>query len=202
MFNRCSNYIFSKYIIQFGNENSYLWRILNNTFQANSQIQINEAKKILSDIDNEISYLNQAPNCENEIWNQKLYVQILTKVRNSINEIIIQDPSPIRISFNNIITRLQEIRYPNNQYIILRDQIIEKIAKDSENNPTKEQLIIDQEQAKKFIDIINIFKSNMDDVGSTSTSKHCFFCEESLIFILIRKIKLTCKFSMSNSISK
>ena len=144
-------YDFTKKMINFGNEESYLWRIKNNTYKIDKNLDINSAKKKIDQIDLEILYLEEG----NEIIRQinfnydktletkwlPTYIQLLESEKKPINSIIdklIQENTNLKLreKLSKIRNKLEKAQTMNPEQSALRTKVLKQINEDIKKDLT------------------------------------------------------------------
>ncbi|KAK8891276.1 hypothetical protein M9Y10_028484 [Tritrichomonas musculus] len=157
---------FSKWMLSFGNEQSILWRVKNSTFDVDPRMNVNDAKRLIQQIDREIKELSEALELNKNIWSKEIYINDLESAKIPVKEIIQSlirgnEELKLRHMMGNLIEKLQKAKISKKQHDQLRQLIITQISKALEQ-PLDEQKVKDYEnKVNKFLDCINKEETNI-----------------------------------------
>lgn len=95
---------FSKRMLSFGNEQSILWRVKNSTFDVDPRMNVNDAKRLIQQIDREIKELSEALELNKNIWSKEIYINDLESDKIPVKEIsqsLIRDNEELKLLHMN-----------------------------------------------------------------------------------------------------
>jgi len=121
-----------------GNENSILWRIMNNSFRVPLNYEIANLNDVIQEINQEIKYLESSPIDNQEKWPTELFIEDLNNQKSSIKKLIDEkiasnEDLVIKNKIQELIQRIDSTKIKKDKYNSIRKQIITQLKYISQN---------------------------------------------------------------------
>jgi len=121
-----------------GDENSILWRIMNNSFRVPLNYEIINLKGLIQEINQEIKYLESSPIDNQEKWPTELFIEDLNNQKSSIKKLIDEknaskEDLDIKNNIQDLIRRIDSTEIKKDKHKSIRKQIITQLKYISQN---------------------------------------------------------------------